>query len=322
MAVSRHEISAIPAASRSTILIDNPGYRMVRHDPLPELAQAGKRLVITFGTLQSDIEDVGFGTAFALKNGHPTIYVSPRRGSQYQELSLDAFFETIVPEIGEQRPVVYGSSLGAYAAVYFGGSIDADIIAAAPQCPAMPELQMPHAQTTPMRHIDLTEVPRTSGKVVTLWDPHERPDSILVNDFIKVIYPDAHYLTFDYAGHKVLDTMSRNGVLQNFIRPLLHDNTLTEVSMPTEGNPIWHCNLGKELSRSGRLAEALEQLNRSFALQPSSENIQLLAKIFARHQMVDEAKGLFACIDTDPAIKRMTFGPARRDLAAVLGHAV
>lgn len=306
-------------ASASYRLAEAPGYRITYHRPLPDVAVPDKRLIITFGTLQAGLANAGFGTDVCLRHGHPTIYVAPRKGSWYQELSLDAFANAVTPLIGNKRPAVYGTSLGGYASVYFGGSIDADIIAAAPRCLAMPELQMNHAQTVPMRHEPLTDAPRTTGKVAVFWDPHERPDSILVNNFIRKKYPDAEYQEFPYAGHTVLKTMAKIGKIREFILPLLYDTTMAKLELPKESNPIWHYNHARGLMHQGLVDDALTQADLSFALQPSPENILLLVRIFTHKQMHDRASILQTLIDTDPAISRMAYGRTRKDLANLLG---
>lgn len=309
-----------PDASRSCEIAKAPGHWITSHEPrLPRTEW--RRPVITFGTLQSDLAEAGFGTELCLRSGHPTIHVATRRGAQYQELPLETFVRAVRPalaELGRARPAVYGASLGAYAAVHFGGSIDADIIAAAPQCPAMPELRMRHAQTTPMRHADLRTVPRGLGRAVVFWDPHERPDSILVNDFIRPLHPDAVYREYPFAGHKVLETMARLGVVRDFVLPLLRDMTLVPIELPTTGNPFWHCNFARHLLAQREIGAARHHAETSFELRPSPENIQLLARIFLREGMVERGRAFRARLEADAALRRITFGPARRNLEALL----
>ncbi len=93
-------------------------------------------IVVTFGGQPSDLTATGFGTAFLLGQGFDTVYVAQRHGTQYQGLSRERFVEGVAPVIAGRDVVTYGASLGGYAALYYGGAIDARIIAASPMLPA------------------------------------------------------------------------------------------------------------------------------------------------------------------------------------------
>lgn len=129
-------------------------------------ADAGP-LDITFGGQPSKLTASGFGTGWCLGKGWDTIYVAQRAETQYQDLPLEAFVGAVAEVIEGRDVVCYGSSLGAYAALYYGGSIDARIIAAAPMLPAWPPLKRPK-DAIPLKHLPLNDVPRSRHEPVLI----------------------------------------------------------------------------------------------------------------------------------------------------------
>ena len=306
-----------PNADKSFTLDQGDDFLITYHEPA-KAARDDRKIVITFGTLQSDLAVSGFGTKLMLNTGHATVYVAARRGTQYQGLSLDTFYNALFP-ITDGRPTVcYGASLGAYASMYYGGTLNADILAAAPQLPAMPALGMRHAQTIPIIHEPMLSVPRSCGATFTLWDPHEGPDNILVTQYIQNMYPDGTYDQMPFYGHKILETLAAHGVVKKYVLDVLENFQKTNVDRPTETSAIWTCNFGKKVFREQDPEAALPYFEKSFTLQPSSENIQLLARTYKILGLHVPAERLAQLIRDDPAIAKLTFNNARRDLSALL----
>lgn len=306
-----------PNARKSVILAQDDDFLITYHEPALAARDDGK-VVITFGTLQSDLATSGFGTNLMLNTGHATVYVAPRRGTQYQGLSLDAFYSALYPVTDGRPTVCYGASLGAYASMYYGGALNANILAAAPQLPAMPALGMRHAQTVTIVHEEMHSVPRSAGATFTLWDPHERPDNILVSEYIQQMYPDGIYHKMPFYGHKVLETLAAHGLVQKYILEVLESFQKPNIELPTEDSSIWVCNYGKKIFRDQNLETALTYFEKSFAIQPSPENIQLLAKTYKGLGLSKPAARLASLIRENPTIAKMTFNNARRDLNALL----
>ncbi|NDW53444.1 hypothetical protein [Aliiroseovarius sp. PrR006] len=310
----------MPCTSESLVLAETDEFRITYHRHEQDDHSPERTVVITFGTLQSDIDYSGFGTELLLKNGYSTIYVAPKRGKQYQTLSREQFLDAVSDHIHGRRVVAYGASLGAYAAAYYTGALGAELIAVAPQLPALPALGMRHAQTVPILHQDLKEAPRTSGRVVVVWDPHEKPDNILTNDFLRVLYPSAAFVELPFTGHKVLETLAVYGVVADYILSIVEDFTIPPLDLPTTTSHIWNSNYGKKLVREAKPQEALHYLEKSFEMQPSSENIQLLAKVYEQLNLVEAGAKLHDVITSDPQVERLVFNNARRSLASLLGH--
>lgn len=122
---------------QTTILAEHDDYQITLHRSAEAV---GKPLILTFGGQPSGKTASGFGTDFLLKHGYDTIYIAQRAGTQYQGLSLDRFTDVIADHCQGREVISYGSSLGGYAALYYGGVVNARIIAAAPMFPRWPPL--------------------------------------------------------------------------------------------------------------------------------------------------------------------------------------
>lgn len=106
---------------KPVVLRDHPGYRISFHPS----GGSARILLISFGAVNSMISTRGWGVDFAAKHGYDNIYVSQRTLSQYQDLPLQDFQETVAPYAARyDRVVTYGASLGGYCAIYYGGSIE------------------------------------------------------------------------------------------------------------------------------------------------------------------------------------------------------
>merc|ERR1712192_20010 len=98
------------------------------------------RLVVTFAEMMmNDPSKPGFAQDFLIKNGYDVVTVQKRSETWYQDLSVDYFRRVILRISGEYSGICcYGISMGAFASLYFGGSIDASIIAISPLCSIHP----------------------------------------------------------------------------------------------------------------------------------------------------------------------------------------
>src|SRR5699024_9857742 len=103
--------------------------------------------------------------------GWDHIFVAQAEMTQYQQLSIEEFHESISSIAAAYDVFAYGSSLGAYAALYFGGSVNARIIAAAPKNSAHPLVLQKRFAELGFHHRELTEVQRADHAPLILFDP-------------------------------------------------------------------------------------------------------------------------------------------------------
>lgn len=297
-----------------TVLADHADYRITLHRAADAPTE---RLVVTFGGQPSGISDKGFGTDFALAGGWDTVFVAQRYGTQYQGLPVEAFRDALSGAILGRDVIAYGSSLGAYAACYYGGSIDARIVAAAPMLPAWPPLRNHAYAGLRLQHRDMREGPLSRRDPVVLYDPMVLPDRRMIEEMIRPAYPGLREFRVPFGGHTVLVTLSRAGLLKPVIRALFDRDELIEVEVPTEGSPIWHFQRGKHFYRTDRAA-ARAELEKSLAIEPASDVLALLLRLLVR---MGDAAAAQALVDrvTEGQDPRLKLVPSIRSFAREAG---
>lgn len=260
--------------SRTECLESHEDYRITYHPA----ENAKETLIVTFAGQPGALGEAGFGTGFCIKNGYDSIYVGQRFETHFQGLSLENFERIVKPYTDGRRVICYGSSLGAYAALYYGGSIDAEILAAAPMLPSWPSLKNPAYGDFELMHLHMSEVPKSKNIPTVIFDPLIRNDCKFIDETVRVAYPDAHYVELPYAGHTLLLTMDAAGILTQSICAFFETGVLPEIMLPTEGSAIYHVNYAKSLLSKGQVHEAIKHARRSFDIEISAGNVSTLIR--------------------------------------------
>jgi len=248
------------------------------------------KLVVTFGGQPSDLASKGFGTDFMLSLGVNTVYVAQKFGTQFQGLSVENFRDILMPLAAEWDDIVcYGSSLGGYAALYYGGSLDARIIAAAPMLPAWRPLKLRAYADLPMTHLELKDVPLSSKDPTVFYDPMVARDKFLIEKMVELAYPETKRVPIPYAGHTVLVTLSQAKLLKPIIHNLIVEDYLIPFDPPAEGTAVWHGEKGSHLLNKDPAAAKVE-LKRSLDISPSRRIFNKLIKCLIRLGELEEAQ--------------------------------
>lgn len=269
------------------ILANHEDYRVTLHqaDEKPS-----EKLVVTFGGKGSGLSEIGFGTSFCLKNKWDTVYVAQKPKTQYQQLSLDQFFDALHPVANGRDLVFYGSSLGAYASFYYGGIFDAQIIGIAPLLPAWPPCNpLPH-EAVPVLHEPLEEVAKSNRTPIVLYDPNERLDQIMMSRMILPSYPDTRIIKMDFAGHMLLLYLAKAKLINKVAYSLVERAEMAEVDLPTETSALWLFNKARHLASSDPL-QARVHYEKSLALEPSRQVLTNLIDLLIRtgdHELAKE----------------------------------
>lgn len=276
-------------------------------------------LVITFGGQNSKITASGFGTGWAQRFGWDTIYVAQKHGTQYQGLSLEAFHTAVAPICDGRDVVCYGSSLGGYCAFYFGGTVDARIVAAAPMLPAWPPLERKNDQI-PVRHVFMSEAPRSTKTPIIVYDPMVKHDQMMLDHMIRPAYPELRLVPIEFGGHEVLETLKRAGLLSHLVEAMIGRDEIIPVDFDGSTNPLWLFRRGQHFLRSDP-EQARDLLERSLAIEPSRHVIGNLLSLLlktgdkpAAQALLDQVRG-----STDP---KMQVPPGSLERARAAGLTV
>lgn len=272
-------------------------------------------LIVTFAGQPGDMSAFGFGTTFVLGQGFDTIYVSQEHETHYQKLSREKFAEAIGQIAKGRRVVFYGSSLGAYAALYYAGTLNAEVIAAAPMLPSAPLLNNPRYKDFPIVHGPIEAAQISDRRVTILFDPHRKTDRHFLDEAIRPGYPAADYVELPYAGHTVLRSLAFAKQLGPLIVPLLKNEPRPEISLPTEGFSPYHLNKGNECLQKGDLVEGERHARAAFAVDRHpmmiSFMVRALVKTHKREELatfvtqeLDRASAEH-CVVSVPSLKQM-----------------
>jgi peptidoglycan/xylan/chitin deacetylase (PgdA/CDA1 family) len=254
--------------------------------------QENDTILISFGGLPSKKTETGFGSEFALSNGLDHIFVAQREKTQYQGLSLEDFKKAVTPVIGGKKVFTYGSSLGAYCSVYYGGCINARIISAAPKNSAHPSMLKKGFENIKFTHRNYAANPLSAKAPVIIYDPHREEETTFIQKLIRPAYPNAEYVELPFAGHTVLQTMLESDVLKDFIFGLLKEDRVIKVNLKKEDSFIWHCERGRQFFNNQDYPRAIISLKKSIDLKPNTDAIEYLLLIYAALEKSEEALNL------------------------------
>lgn len=177
-------------------------------------------IAITFDPILVQPTEPAYAASFLHRAGVDTLCVRKKKEHFYQPLSRERFDAVAGPVLAHYcRRLAYGSSLGAYAALYFCAHGFDMVISSSPRVSAHPRFGSPHWQLrVPFQHERFVpEHPASSGAVV-FYDPHDAMDQRLVDEELRPAWPRARFLPVPYAGHPANQFLSEIGFISPFVQ--------------------------------------------------------------------------------------------------------
>ncbi|SDO04380.1 CapA family protein [Alkalicoccus daliensis] len=256
----------------TNVLTSQKNYKITYHK---NVEKRSEKVIITFGEIDSNLEETGFGDKLIYNQGYDYIYVAQKRTTQYQFLSADKFSAIVEGSIAGKEVYTYGSSLGAYGALYFGGAVNANILAMSPRIPAHPvinKLMDSRFKNKGFKHKELHQSAITEKRVCVFFDEKNYIDRYYVDFFIKVAYPDAEYHALDNAGHYTARALLESGELKQ-VAVNFFQNTKIEYIIDKEKILDWHLDKARKRVKSGKLAHAIENIEALLSSERASQEI-------------------------------------------------
>lgn len=266
---------ALPATLDRVTLLDN-GQTVIRH--LRNPGRKSDTLVVTFAEmLMNDPSQPGFGEQFLLKAGYDLVIVQKRSENWYQDLKVEDFSSAVSGIAAEYSDVVcYGISMGAFAALYFGGAVNASILALSPLCsihPRYPQLggreYRKHVVAT---QCDLAHAPKSQQPVFIVFDQRLQLDAFYMRSEVMPAFPKATIAVAPGAGHPVSRCLNGMGLLRplvlDFIRERRTPNLAAALRPHRANSTIWLTNLGERCARRKRFTTALSLYEKAIGLAP------------------------------------------------------
>lgn len=196
------------------------------------------KLLICFAPQGGGMGETGFGTALCRKHGWNHIYVGKGQQSKYRSLSIERFFDVVAPVTSGMDVMTYGSSAGGYAALYFGGSVDARILAACPRNSQHPnnyrratERRLGADEMAQMAKrfyhtADLNEVPLSKHQPIIVYDRRQPKDHRMVQKWALSAYPGAEIINVPNSGHKPLERLRMTGGLSYLLKSFVSNEPI------------------------------------------------------------------------------------------------
>jgi len=270
------QISVSPTAPETLerlTLLDN-GQTVIRH--LRNPARTKDTLVVTFAEmLMNDPSAAGFGEKFFLKAGYDLVIVQKRSESWYQDLKVEDFARVVSGIAAQYRDVAcYGISMGAFAALYFGGSINASILALSPLCsihPRYPQLGgQDYRKQVTATQCDLADAPRSAKPVFIVFDPRLPLDALYMREEVIPAFPNATIARAPGAGHPVSRCLNGIGLLGPLVLDFIESQRMPDIAAalrPKRANSsFWLANLGERCARRTRFDTALSLYDKAIGL--------------------------------------------------------
>lgn len=188
---------------------------------------AADTVAVTFDPILVDASRPAYAANFLHKAGIDTLCVRKKSEHFYQPLTRERFDEVARPVLARyRRRLAYGSSLGAYAVLYFCAHGFETVISSSPRVSAHPRFGRPHWQErAPFMHAYFDpDKPATSGAVV-FYDPHDAMDRCFVDEELRPAWPRGVFVSVPYAGHPANQFLSEIGYISPFVQAIVAGRT-------------------------------------------------------------------------------------------------
>lgn len=260
-------------AVATQVLLDDDEIRIEHFDR----GGAGGTLVVTFDPIAYLWDRPPFGHEFLRKQSLDVVAVRKKSENFYQPLSREAFEAAVAPVASRYARVVsYGSSLGAYAALYFGRDEPWTVIASSPRNSTHPMFGAKVWQEkVAFRHERMDPSVRPRCSAIILYDPRDAFDRRYMEGEVLPQFVDADVRRIPYSGHPSNHVLSEMGFIAPFVRAILGGwrgsawPTLDRRAQRTRSAVYFHV-LALHAVNKGHVAWADALVSRSLAMRPGS----------------------------------------------------
>lgn len=219
------------------------------------------QLVITFNSMGQTLDD-DFGRDFLEQLNISQINVACTSKDFFQSLSLESFLEAVSPMVNNHSDIVtYGTSLGGYAAIYFGSVLQARTLAIAPRLPIHRYMEglRSYNPNIEIKHDDLRDVKNLRNNMVTVFDPDEEADAKFVSYFL-ADRENTSFIELNGAGHFILEQLKTINMLAPCIESYIRSNDFKEKTIDTSAFTQPRRDKAQQALDDGNLATARAEI--------------------------------------------------------------
>lgn len=207
-------------AAAPEVLLDDAQLRVELH----RAAQPASVLVVTFDPIAWPLDGRAYGTDFLTRAGADVIAWRKKQEHFFQGLTRERFDAVLAPHLARYtRRLGYGSSLGAYAVLYYCRQGFDLVVASSPRVSAHPRWGTPHwQQRVRFEHAEHSALPGGSPAVI-FYDPHDPQDRPYVDQALRPAFPQAEFVAVPYAGHPANQFLGEIGFIAPYMRAVIAD---------------------------------------------------------------------------------------------------
>ena len=248
-------MTQIIASAEPHIILSNEHCKITYSD------RSSIQLVITFNSMGQTLEDE-FGRNFFKNKKISQINIACAPKDFFQSLSLNQF-ETCISPISEKYTelITYGTSLGGYAAIYFGSKLNARTLAIAPRFPPHSYMKgkRSYSPDTKISHVDLLHLPEQKNHILTVYDPEDDTDASFVSQFLKE-RPNTNFIKLNKAGHYILKQLELMDKLQTCIEGFVLENNFRANTIDIDAFTLSRRNRAQSALDQGDLVTAASEI--------------------------------------------------------------
>lgn len=234
-------------------------------------AAASDRVVVTFDPIHVNADRPAFAQDFLARLAVDHLAVRKKHDHFYQALSREAFTAIVAPILARYTwRVAYGSSLGAYAALYFCSGLVDEVVASSPRNSCHPEFGVGRWQRhAPFRHGRFAPGHSSGRGVTILFDPMEEMDRQYVEQELRPAFPGATWYALRFAGHPSNSFLADIGFIAPFVRAVVSQRELPRLDLSRrKGSPAWLRVLSLHNTARGRPRWGRQIALHALALRP------------------------------------------------------
>jgi len=203
------------------------------------------------------------------------VLVSVDSDSGYEKLSRSDFWGSLQPVLSRYESVyAHGDGEGGRAALYFGGIIDAKILALSPS-------------NIGDEHSRLEDGPKSTHPPVIVYDPTVGVDRDFVERHILPVYDRAELVELRYAGHDISRYLEKNKVLAQCLINFVEFGSFPDSIIHVRQDWVGFRQRGIEAFRYGSLFLAEIYFRKSLELNFQKMTVRLLARTLSLRKDID-----------------------------------
>lgn len=191
-----------------------------------------EQVCLTFDSINIQKVHEPFGFQFLKKEKLDVIALRRRRKNSYhQDLLVSEYYKIVNKPTGfYKRKIAYGFSLGGYTSLYYGSSVDADILSISPRNSTHPFYGINQENKELFKH---EIVQKRNGNItpIILYDPKNNVDKKYVEEELIVLYPNAKLVKCPYAGHRIAPYLLQIGALKDVVKSVIDDDEFPDLKL-------------------------------------------------------------------------------------------